>query len=105
MGSFYGGVSLSGSSSGGGDGVGVSNASINENGELVFTYTDGKIQNLGKIVGEDGVAFTPHIENGVLSWTKDDGSSDVPGPINLLEADTWTELPSTSMEELAWKEF
>lgn len=39
---------------GGKDGVGVSKAEINTKGELVLTYTDGKSQNLGKVVGKDG---------------------------------------------------
>lgn len=104
MGSFYGGVSLSGGSGSGTDGIGVSSASINENGELILTYTNGTTQNVGKVVGESGVTFTPHIENGVLSWTKDDGASDVPEPLDLLEADTWSELSSESIEDSGWKE-
>lgn len=36
------------------DGVGVSKAELNSNGELVLTYTDGKADNVGKVVGEDG---------------------------------------------------
>ncbi len=36
------------------DGRGVAGTSINANGELVITYTDGTSETLGKIVGEDG---------------------------------------------------
>ena len=36
------------------DGRGVTNAEVNENGELILTYTDGTIQNLGKVKGADG---------------------------------------------------
>lgn len=36
------------------DGIGISKAEINADGELVLTYTDGNIVNLGKVVGEDG---------------------------------------------------
>ncbi len=38
----------------GDQGVGIESATINENGELVIKYTDGKEINLGKVVGEDG---------------------------------------------------
>lgn len=40
------------------DGVGVQSAVINDDGELVITYTDGKTENLGKVVGEDGEDLT-----------------------------------------------
>lgn len=34
--------------------VGIREASINENGELILVYTDGTSQNLGKVAGADG---------------------------------------------------
>lgn len=36
------------------DAVGIANAQINENGELVLIYSDGNEQNLGVVVGKDG---------------------------------------------------
>ena len=36
------------------DAVGIEGAEINENGELVLTYSDGTEQNLGVVVGKDG---------------------------------------------------
>lgn len=38
----------------GADGIGIENVEINANGELVITYTDGKVVNLGVVKGEDG---------------------------------------------------
>lgn len=35
--------------------VGIKNATINEQGELVLTYTNGEEQNLGTVVGKDGI--------------------------------------------------
>ena len=35
--------------------VGIVSAEINENGELVLVYSDGNEQNLGIVVGKDGV--------------------------------------------------
>ena len=48
------------------DGIGIAKAEINADGELVITYTDGKVVNLGKVVGADGKdGLTPFIgENG-----------------------------------------
>ena len=37
-------------------GVGIQKAEINEDGELVLTYTDGVVSNVGKVVGKDAVA-------------------------------------------------
>ena len=36
------------------DGIGITETSINEFGELILTYSDGETMNLGKVVGEDG---------------------------------------------------
>lgn len=36
------------------DGIGITNAEINNSGELILTYSDGKSVNLGKVVGADG---------------------------------------------------
>lgn len=48
------------------DGIGIAKAEINADGELVITYTDGEVVNLGKVVGADGKdGLTPFIgENG-----------------------------------------
>ena len=38
----------------GADGIGISKSEINSAGELVLTYSNGQISNLGKVVGTDG---------------------------------------------------
>ena len=38
------------------DTKGIQSTAINENGELVVTYTDGTSENLGVVVGSDGTA-------------------------------------------------
>jgi len=38
----------------GNDGVGVAKSEVNTSGELVITYSNGDLTNLGKIVGKDG---------------------------------------------------
>ena len=73
MSSFYGCGGGSSSGGSGPAGVGIKSATINEKGELIFTYTNGLIQNLGVIKGVDGVTFTPIINNNVLSWTNNAG--------------------------------
>lgn len=71
MSSFYG--CYGGGNGGGSAGIGIKNAVINEKGELIFTYTNGQVQNLGPVKGIDGATFTPIIENNVLSWTNNAG--------------------------------
>ena len=44
------------------DGVGIDKVTINNNGELEITYTDGNGANVGKVKGEDGV-LTPDQES------------------------------------------
>ena len=45
----------SGGSGGGGTSVYISNCSIDENGDLIVTLSDGTVMNAGKCKGEDGV--------------------------------------------------
>ena len=57
------------------NGVGISNANINEEGELILAYTNGTSINLGRVVGEDGL--TPYIGDNGNWWLgeKDTGVS------------------------------
>ena len=57
------------------NGVGISNANINAEGELILTYTNGASINLGRVVGEDGL--TPYIGDNGNWWLgeKDSGVS------------------------------
>ena len=65
------------------NGVGISNANINEEGELILAYTNGASINLGRVVGEDGL--TPYIGDNGNWWLgeKDTGVSS----IAVLESD------------------
>ena len=59
------------------NGVGISSANINAEGELILTYTNGASINLGRVVGEDGL--TPYIGDNGNWWLggKDTGVSTV----------------------------
>ena len=77
------------------DGVGIASASIDANGNLVLTYTDGRSTNVGYVVGadgkdgkdgKDGVIFTPKVDaEGNLSWTNN-GGLDNPAVVNIRGA-------------------
>lgn len=106
MSSFYG--CGGGDSSGSGTaGVGISNAVINDAGELVFTFTDGTVRNLGKVLGENGATFTPSVENNILTWTNDAGLPN-PDPLDfnevledVNESDFWQNLDEM-VDTLEW---
>lgn len=49
------------------DGLGISKAEINANGELVLYYTDGTFQNLGKISNSGEICTHSYIELSVIS--------------------------------------
>lgn len=107
MSSFYG---CGGGSNGGGSGpagVGIKSASINEKGELIFTYTNGLVQNLGVIKGVDGGTFIPVINNNVLSWVNNAGLPN-PKPLDFNqilkennEGDYWQEIDDL-VDTLGW---
>lgn len=54
------------------DGISISKATINENGELVLTYSNGNTDNLGQVVGKDGKdgtdGLTPYIGDNGNWW-------------------------------------
>ena len=102
MTSFYGGACVIINNGGSGDGVGIANSEINDNGELVLTYTDGTVKNVGKVVG---TTFTPAIdENGTLSWSNDGGEEN-PESVNLFtDADSWNQLGVEELQSASWDE-
>lgn len=68
-----------GGSGGGGTSVYISNCSIDENGDLIVTLSDGTVMNAGKCKGEDGVDG----KDGAQGPKGDDGESPT---INVYDA-------------------
>lgn len=107
MSSFYGCGGGPGSGGSGLAGVGIKSATINEKGELIFVYTDNKVQNLGVVEGTDGGTFVPVITNNVLTWVNDKGLPN-PKPLdfnevlaNNNEGDYWQEIEEV-VDTLGW---
>ena len=61
---------------GGSGGVGVAAAEINQNGELVFEYTDGTTENVGNVVGPQG----PKGDTGATGAQGPKGDTGATGP-------------------------
>lgn len=60
--------------------IGVMNARINENGELILTYQGGQEQNLGVVVGKDGADG----KDGVDGLDGKDGLDGTPGSSDIV---------------------
>lgn len=107
MSSFYGCGGGPGNGGSGSAGVGIQSATINEKGELIFVYTDNRVQNLGVVEGTDGGTFVPVITNNVLTWVNDKGLPN-PKPLdfneilaNNNEGDYWQEIEEV-VDTLGW---
>ena len=72
---------------------GLVNMKIDENGDLIATFSDMSVQNLGRVVGEDGAVYVPHIdERKVLTFTIQTTPSGVPGPVDMNPNDEWATM-------------
>lgn len=61
----------------GDNGVGISNASINNDGELVITLTDSASINVGKVVGADGQSGSDGVDGISVTGATVNGSGDL----------------------------
>ena len=62
----------------------VTNAGISSDNELILTFSDGTVKNLGSVMGKDGAVYVPHIsERKVLTVTIDDEPGESPEQVDL----------------------
>lgn len=78
---------------------------ISVDGELLVFFNDGSIKNLGKVVGDDGMVYVPHIdEHNVLSFTLEESPTDVPPPVDLNPNDEWSSIGGDSIKsDYVWE--
>lgn len=75
------------------DGRLIKEMRITTDGELLVFFDDDSIQNLGKIVGDDGMVYVPHIDaHKILSFTIEGEAGDVPDPVDLNPSDEWSDI-------------
>ena len=79
------------------DAVGIEGAEINENGELVLTYSDGTEQNLGVVVGKDGADGTNGVD-GKDGVNGQDGADGADGSLNITA--NGSSIPAASSKGL-----
>lgn len=73
--------------------VSITDMRITQDGELLVFFDDDSIKNLGKVVGEDGMVYVPHIdEHKVLTFTLEESPTSAPDPVDLNPNDEWSEI-------------
>lgn len=85
--------------------VAITNVEMSESGELIITFEDGVVQNLGVIKNSGGSVYVPHMsDRKILSWTIEDEPGEIPAPIDLNPYDEWSHIDSSTVEtEYAWE--
>lgn len=75
------------------EGAVLNNAGITVDGELIVTFTDGTMKNLGVVVDESGNVYVPHLDDRkILSWTVESKAGEVPTPVDLNPFDEWNNI-------------
>ncbi len=87
--------------------VGVTDAAVNADGDLVLTFSDGTIKNLGCVVGDNGSVYVPHVdEHKVLTFTIEDKPAGTPDPVDLNPSDDWGDIedPDIVRTDYEWED-
>lgn len=80
-------------------GTGIEDMRISVDGELLVFFNDGNIKNLGKVVGDDGMIYVPHIdEHKILTFTLETEPGEIPDPVDLNPNDEWSDMGDGDME-------
>ncbi len=79
-------------------GVSLASARINEKGELILTYTNGQSQNLGVVVGKDGI-LTGEVDVNITGTGTDVSSAVMKGIKSAVSVVCAMEQKSTIFEE------
>ena len=81
------------------EGVSLASAYINEKGELILVYTNGKSQNLGVVVGKDGSSSSGDVDINITGTGADVSSIVTKGIKSAVSVVCKTENKSTIFEE------
>ena len=85
-------------------GAGIIDMRITTDGELLVFFDDGNIKNLGKVVGDDGKVYVPHIDaHRVMTFTIEDEAGDIPDPVDLNPYDEWSGMDDGGETDFIWE--
>lgn len=80
-------------------GASIIDVSISDDDEMIVKYSDGTAKNLGKVSGQDGQVYVPHIsDHKILSFTVESEPTDVPEPVDLNPNDEWADIDGGSSD-------
>ena len=84
----------------------VKTMAISSHGNLIVTYDDDSVENLGRVVGKDGKVYVPHVdEHRILTFTIEDMAGEIPEPVDLAAADEWSEMDGEAAGGISvWEE-
>lgn len=78
---------------------GIINMEINTDGDLIVTFDDETTQNLGHVIGQDGVVYVPHVDaHKVLTFTVESAPIEPPEPVDLNPNDEWSDMGDGGMD-------
>ena len=84
----------------------VTNAGISSDNELILTFSDGAVKNLGSVIGKDGAVYVPHISaQKVLTFTIEEEPEGVPDPVDLNPHDEWSGIDGSEVvSDYIWEQ-
>ncbi len=87
------------------DAVNIEDAEVNADGELVLTFSNGVVKNLGNVIGRDGSVYVPHIDaHKVLTFTIEAEPTEPPAPLDLAPADDWSSIDGSEFKtDYVWE--
>lgn len=86
------------------DGLIITDMKISMDGELLVFFDDGNVKNLGKVVGEDGAVYVPHLdEHKILSFTLEKRPTEIPAPVDLNPFDEWNGMKNNGSSDYVWE--
>lgn len=82
---------------------GVSDVAISDNKELIVTFANGEVKNLGAV---SGYVYVPTMsDRKVLTWTIENAPGQVPPPVDLNPHDEWSSVDESEIEtEYTWEQ-
>ena len=83
----------------------ISSVTLTEDGELMVYFDDDSSVDVGKVRGEDGKVYVPHVdEHKVLTFTIEDKAGELPDPVDMNPNDEWSEMEPEGMEtDYVWE--
>ena len=84
----------------------MTDAGITTDGDLILTFSDGTMKNLGNVVDKNGGVYVPHIsDRKVLTFTIEDEPQGIPDPVDLNPFDEWSGIEGSDIEtDYIWEQ-